>query len=178
MIRRRSGGPGLIFADDFGHGTMAGWTPSYGTWSNRDGALRGEFIIGQAWDIYNASGSNFVYEGTVTLIDASAAGLTIRSTANGLRSYDITLDAVGKTFKISKQEQQPPARVLASYPLNVERRRPYRLKVVANFGTLEGYLDGVRVLVANDGAYLSGRFGVTVYIGSATFDDLRASSAP
>jgi uncharacterized repeat protein (TIGR01451 family) len=178
MIRRQSGGPGLIFADNFDHDTMAGWTPSYGTWSNRNDSLRGEFVIGQAWNLYNASGSNFVYEGAVTLIDASAAGLTIRSTANGLQSYDIMLDAVGKAFKISKHAGQPQAQVLANYPLNVERGRPYHIKVVANFGTIEGYLEGARVLVANDGTYLSGRFGVTVYLGSATFDDLRASSAP
>jgi uncharacterized repeat protein (TIGR01451 family) len=176
-IRRQSGGPGLIFADDFEHGTMAGWTPSYGTWSNRDGKLRGEFIIGQAWNMYNASGSNSVYEGTVTLLDGLAAGLTIRSSENGQRSYNLMLDAVGKTFKLIKQEQQPQGQVLASYPLDVVLGRPYRIRVVSNFGTIEGYLDGVRVLLANDGSYFSGRFGVTVYVGSATFDDLRASIA-
>jgi hypothetical protein len=87
----------------------------------------------------------------------------------------VILDAKDGVFKISKR---PPYTVLASHAMTVERNRAYRVRVLAAGNTIEAYLDGVKLLTVSDSAYSSGNFGVMVFVGAATYDDLHAWLLP
>ncbi len=165
----------LIFADDFEGGTLVGWTPNRGTWTNPGSYMRGQYAAGNAWNMRGEQGNNFVYEGTVKLLSGNAVGLTFRSSADGTSSYDVILDAVDGVFKISKR---PPYQVLASYSMNVQRNRAYRVKVVVRGNKIEAYLDGVKRLTAVDNTYASGFFGVMLFRATAAYDDLEAWALP
>jgi len=128
--------------------------------------------VGNAWNIRDVTGADFIYEGNVTLKSGNAVGLTFRSSADGASSYDAILDIVDGAFKLSKR---PPYNVLASSPMSVQRDRVYHIKVIAQGDKIEAYLDGVKRLEVTDSTYASGRFGVILFRAAATYDDLRAA---
>jgi len=162
--------PPLIFADDFNNGTLTGWTPSSGTWTNPGSYMRGEYASGTVWNMKSASGTNVVYEGKVNLLSGYAVGLTFRSSADGTSSYAVILDTV-QGFKISRYS---PHQILVSYPMTVQYNHWYTIKIVASGSTLEAYLDGVKRLTATDTTYTGGQLGVMLHRATATYDDLHA----
>jgi hypothetical protein len=165
-----------IFSDDFDGGGLPGaWTPNLGVWSNPGDHMRGEYALGNAWNVRSSSGSDILYEGTVNLVSGNAAGLTFRSSPDGTSSYDVILDAVDGVFKLSKR---PPYEILDSYAMEVTRNQPYRIKVVARAHALEAYLDGVKRLEASDTSYPTGHLGVILFQATATYDDLVAWELP
>jgi hypothetical protein len=164
-----------IFDDDFDDGNLAGWTRNLGTWTNPGDHMRGQYDLGNAWNIHSSTGSNVIYEGTVNLLSGNAAGLVFRSSADGMSSYDAILDAYDNVFKISKRQ---PYQVLDSHAMVVQRNHPYQIKVVANGSTIQAYLDGVPLLTATDTDYSSGHLGVMLFRATATYDDLRAWATP
>jgi len=167
--------PLIIFSDDFEDGTLTGWTSNNGTWTNPGTYMRGEYTLGNGWNIHSSTGGNIVYQGTVNLLSGNAVGLVFRSSADGTSSYDVILDAVDGAFKIS---ERPPYQVLDSYSMTVERNHPYTIKVVADGSTIEAYLDGVKRLTVTDGTYSSGQLGVILFQSTATYDDLQAWETP
>jgi hypothetical protein len=165
-----------IFSDDFDAGGLPGaWTPNMGVWNNPGDRMRGEYALGNAWNIRSSTGSDILYEGTVNLVSGNAAGLTFRSSADGTSSYDVILDAVDGVFKLSKR---PPYEILDSYTMEVTRNQPYRIKVVARGHALEAYLDGVKRLSVTDTVYPTGHMGVILFLATATYDDLEAWYLP
>jgi len=167
--------PAIIFSDNFDSGTLSGWTSNGGGWYIESNYLRGVLTTSNAWNIKNASGSNFTYEGDVNIISGNAVGLTFRSSPNGTSSYDAILDVVDGVFKISKR---PGYIVLASYPWPVSRNHWYHVKVVVNGNTIEGYLNGVKRLTATDNNFASGQFGVMLFCATAAYDNLEARGLP
>ena len=164
-----------IFSADFNDGRLTGWTPNMGTWTNPGTHMRGEYALGNAWNMRSETGSDIVYEGTLNLLSGNAVGLVFRSSADGTSSYDVILDAVDGVFKISKR---PPYQVLASYSMAVQRNHPYRVKVMAKGNKIEAYLDGVKRLTVTDSTYSSGQLGVMLFQATATYDDLAAWELP
>jgi acetyl esterase/lipase len=165
----------LIFSDNFNHGTLTNWTPNLGTWTNPGDHMRGEYTLGNAWNIHLSSGTNFIYTGSVNLLSGNAVGLVFRASGDGTSSYDVILDAVDGVFKISKRQ---PYQVLDSYAMDVQRNHPYTIKVVANGSTIEAYLDDVKRLTVTDNTYSTGNFGVILFRSTATYDDLHAQKLP
>lgn len=165
----------LIFSDNFDHGTLAGWTPNRGTWTNPGTYMRGQYGLANAWNMHSSTGSNLVYSGMVNILSGPGGGLVFRASADGTSSYDLILDTVDDVLKLSKR---PPYQVLATYPLAVQYNHPYALKVVANGSTLDGYLDGAKVLSVTDSTYTDGHLGVILFLTTATYDDLEAWRFP
>jgi len=175
VLRNSSSTQGPILSDDFSDGTLTGWTSNNGTWTNPGAYMRGEYTVGNAWNIHSSTGSDVVYTGTLNLLSGNAVGLTFRSSSEGASSYDVILDAVDDVFKISKR---PPYQVLDTYPLTVQYDHPYTVEVVANGSTIEAYLGGLKRLTATDSTYSSGRLGVMLFQAVATYDDLEARPMP
>ena len=168
--------PGSIFSSSFEDGQLIGWTPNNGIWFNPTGENAvGYYALGNAWNIQEATGVNFAYEGSVILVDGNAVGLTFRSSTDGLSSYDVILDAVDGVFKISRR---PPYQVLDSYAMTVERGRPYRIRIEADGNMIHAFLDGAPLLSVTDSTYGNGHFGVIVFRALAVFDDLVAWQVP
>jgi len=167
----------LLFQDNFNSGTLTGWTANKGSWLNPGTYMRGTNTLSGAWNIKNVSGSDFVYEGTVTLRSGNAVGLTFRSNSDGTQSYDLIMDYVDQEIKLSKRSPYQKL-VGAKRQGIVEYNRAYQLKVVAQGNLLEGYVDGRKLVYSTtDTTFSSGQFGVYVFRGSAEFDDLRACGA-
>ena len=174
-VLKGNGAPGILFSDHFQQETLAGWTPDKGIWVNPGENMVGYFRVGSAWNIHEAMGADFAYEGTVSLVDGNAAGLTFRASPDGTSSYDAILDAVDGVFKISRRS---PYEVLASHGMTVERNRPYRIRVEADGSTIHAFLDGNHLLTVHDTTYTSGHFGVVLFRATATYGNLVAWEMP
>ena len=167
----------LIFVDDFNSGALTGWTANRGAWTNPGTYMQGVYTLGGAWNIKTVSGSDFIYEGVVTLRSGNAAGLTFRSNGDGTQSYDLLMDYVDQEVKLSKRSPYEKM-VGARRQGMVEYDRAYRLKVMVQGNQLQGYLDDRLLVTATDNTFSSGWFGVTVFRATAEFDDLSARTSP
>jgi hypothetical protein len=167
--------PTIIFSDNFNDGLLHGWTRNNGNWYNENNYMRGQMSApGTAWNIKNASGTNFIYEGDVNLVSGGPAGLVFRSSADGEASYEAVLLPSG-WFGIGKR---PGYDVLAKCPWGVSNNHWYHIKVVVTGTKIEGYLDGVKRLTAYDTNYSSGQFGVLTGVGTGAYDNLEARALP
>jgi hypothetical protein len=137
--------------------------------------MRGEYTLGNAWNMHSSSGGDIMYEGTLNLLSGNAVGLTFRSNADGTSFYDVILDVVDGLFKISKR---PPYEVLASHTMTVQRNQPYKVQVAARGRTIEAYLDGVKRLEVRSNVCSTGRLGVLLFQATAMCDDLKAWQLP
>jgi len=170
----------VLFSDDFNDGLLHGWAANNGNWYNAGNYMRGEYTSsGTAWNIKDANGSNFTYEGDVNVICCNSAGLVFRSSPDGTASYEAVLDVFADEFRIVKR---PGGATLASYPCAVSLNHWYHVKVVANGSTMEGYLDEVKRLTATDTNFTSGQFGVvmsgSIGMPKGAYDNLEAWTLP
>ena len=174
-----AGTPGstLLFADDFQDGDLAGWTATGGEWNIRDKDMYGALLDGTVWNMRAEAGSNIIFEGKLCPWSGHAGpGLTIRASADGSSSYDVTLDAVAHAFQLCRRS---PYQLLDSYAMpELWYGDWHEVKIVAVGSLIQGYLDGVKRLEATDSTYASGQLGVTVDHAGGRFDDLRAWSLP
>lgn len=162
----------LLFRDDFDDGTLSGWTTNGGEWTNPGDYMHVQSgAVTDAWNVKDVSASNFSYEGTVTLRTGTAAGLSFRTT-DGTQGYDLILDINAGRLKLVKR----PYAVLGEYVFDIQRNRPYTLRVEARWGYFDVYLDGVKRLTVGHGTYANGQFGAFAYNSTADFDDLEACS--
>jgi hypothetical protein len=165
----------VIFADDFNDGDLSGWTSTGGTWTNPGAYLRG---VSNAYTCYDArpeSAADFAYEGTVTLVSGTAAGLIFRASSGGALCYGAVLDAPSGRFKLCINWE---GWFGAAQLLTVEYNHPYRIRVEARGDVLDAWLDGGYHLHDSMDRYSSGQFGVLVTNGEAKFDDLIATTLP
>ncbi len=159
-----------LFSADFAAAGLPGWTSTGGTWTNPGGYMLGASgPVADAWNITARPALNFRYEGRVNVRQGTGAGLSFRAT-DGTHGYDLFLDVNGGLLVLAKR----PYKVLASYALDVQRDRTYRLRIEARGPVIEGYLDGVKRVTATDATYAAGNFGVWAYNSVATYDDLAA----
>ena len=159
----------IIFSDDFNDGNLTGWTPNGGTWTN-PGTYARVVCAGDAWDIYNATGTNFTYTGDLKLVSGNAVGLSFRTNTNGTNGYDVIIDRVDGRMKLCKR----PYVVLGSYYFTVNLNQTYAVKVVASGANFKVSLDNVERINLNDSTYASGRFGMFGYNSTAQVDNVVA----
>ncbi len=161
----------LLFREDFSAAGLAGWTPTGGAWTNPGGAMQGASgPVADAWNIKALPAFNFTYEGTVTVRQGNIAGLSFRSTG-GTQGYDLFVDVNGSRLVLARR---PPYMALGTYAADIQRDRPYRLRVEARWGAIDAYLDGVKRISVIDRTYGMGNFGVYAWNSIAAYDDLIA----
>jgi RHS repeat-associated protein len=165
--------PPLIFSDNFDEGDLSGWKRNEGVWSNPGTVAQVDAAGTNAWNIYNASGTDFTYEGDMRLLSGVAAGLSFRTNADGTQGYDVILDrnqGNGGRLKLVKR----PYEELGIYDFPINHGQTYHLKIVAQGVDFRVYLDGVERIALSDDTYSSGQFGMFAYVSTAEFDNLVA----
>ena len=158
---------GVIFAADFNDGTLNGWTPNGGVWTNPGSYAR--VVCGaDAWNIAAAAGSDFTYHGDCKIESGNAVGLSFRTNANGTQGYDVVIDRVDGRMKLCKR----PYMVLGSYSFKVNTNQVYHIAITAQGAHLSVSLDGAERISLNDVTYSAGRFGMFGYAATAQIDNL------
>jgi fructan beta-fructosidase len=147
------------------------WTAVGGTWTDTAAGKQGTSTQ-DAFYLGPSSAADLTYEADVRLDSGTAAALTFRANDDATRHYTVNVDA-GGMVKLWR-----PGRDIATYTTPISRGRTYHLKVVATGSRFQVYLDrsAQPVIDATDTAHASGRLGVNVFNGQASFDNVRLNA--
>ncbi|MCX5401552.1 glycoside hydrolase family 32 protein [Streptomyces sp. NBC_00102] len=147
------------------------WHAAGGTWSDVTTGKRAT-TVGDGFYMSAGTGGDAVYQGDITLDTAHAGGLTFRANASGA-GYTATLDTSG-VVKLWR-----PGKDIAVHSAPITPGRTYHLKVRTDGSRIQVWLDNGSepVIDTTDTTYTSGLFGVNVYDGTATVQNLNTGTA-
>lgn len=116
--------------------------------------------------------TNYSVEADVTPHLIKRAGISIRT--QGLkRYYGLVLTADNK---IQLVKELDGTKVLAESDLAVTLGQTYQLRLVANEGSLTGYVDGEKVVDASDASFASGGIGLIINEGRTATKQVQVST--
>jgi fructan beta-fructosidase len=146
------------------------WHAVGGAWTDVSGGKHA-VTSGDGFYMSASSGGDAVYQGDITLETAQAGGLTFRAGASGA-GYTATLDRSG-VVKLWR-----PGKDIAVQAVPISANRTYHLKVQTDGSRIRVWLDNGAdpVIDATDSTYASGLFGVNVYNGAATVQNLNTGT--
>ncbi|MEU6854358.1 glycoside hydrolase family 32 protein [Actinacidiphila alni] len=149
--------------------TAGSWTPHGGTWTVTPAGLRGS-SSGDGFYLSDRSGTDFTYQGDLSVTNGTATGLTFRAGTDGA-GYTATLDTSG-VLKLWR-----PGRDIATHAIPVVEGRTYHVTVRTDGPRIRVYLDnGADPLIdATDSTYASGTFGVNAYNADVVAQNLTIS---
>jgi fructan beta-fructosidase len=147
------------------------WHAAGGQWSDVSAGKQGT-AGGDGFYVSDSTASDAVYQGDLTLGTAQAAGLTFRAGADGT-GYTANIDSTG-LVKLWR-----PGKDIAVYNTPISKGRTYHLKVETDGPRIRVWLDNGAdpVSDATDSTYGSCRFGVNVFDGTATVQNLDTGTA-
>jgi fructan beta-fructosidase len=146
------------------------WHAAGGSWTDVSGGKRAS-TSGDGFYMSASSGGDAVYQGDITLDTARAGGLTFRANASGA-GYTATLDTSG-VVKLWR-----PGKDIAVQAAPISAGRTYHVKVQTDGPRIRVWLDNGAdpVIDATDSTYADGLFGVNVYNGAATVQNLNTGA--
>jgi fructan beta-fructosidase len=142
------------------------WTARGGAWTTAPDGARAS-AAGDGFYLSDRTGSDFTYEGDVSVTNGVAAGLTFRATPDGA-GYTANVDTSG-VVKLWR-----PGRDIATYGTPIVEGRTHHLRVQTAGSRIRVWLDrgASPVIDATDTTYAVGRFGLNAYAGNATAQNL------
>ncbi|CAH1212628.1 hypothetical protein PAECIP111892_03788 [Paenibacillus auburnensis] len=161
---------------------LSGWTQdrSVASWLLSEDGIRGNYTGGDANYIAGEQAGDFTYEAEMKLGTAGGAGsLLFRASPDGRSGYYLNLDPNMKSvrlfYKINGRFEE--RQVLAKVPAFILPDRTYRLKIQAEGPHIAVYLGGERIMDVQDGTFAAGHFGLHVFGGAASFQNVNISGA-
>ncbi|MFD8912201.1 glycoside hydrolase family 32 protein [Streptomyces sp. NPDC059575] len=142
------------------------WTPRGGTWTVGPDGLHGR-SAGDGFYLSDRTGTDFTYQGDLSVTNGTATGLTFRADASGA-GYTANIDT-GGVVKLWR-----PGRDIATYRTTVVEGRAYHLRVQTNGDRIRVWLGNAPdpVIDATDGTYANGLFGVNGFAGNTVAQNL------
>jgi len=165
------------FADNFGTGSSNQWVNFGGGWQQKDNKYFSESynVDGAKSIATNTRFNNFTYNTTITLLnDDNEGGVLFRVSApamgvDALRGYYAAIASDGRLIlgKMNNAWQS-----LATFKTDIQKNKPYHLRIVANGSNLSVYLDDMNTpkITVTDSTYTSGAIGLRQYSGAHTQD--------
>ncbi|MYS91191.1 MULTISPECIES: GH32 C-terminal domain-containing protein [Streptomyces] len=161
---------------------LTGWTTGGGTWTATPLGWRAEAPEGgTARAIAATQAYDTAFQTDLMLHDASAvATLLVRANASGTRGYGVQVDPGQGRLRLFHIDGNV---TLGTYNTTIKAGSVYRLRIEAegrelrvhwqtNFLSPDGYAPAI---TARDSAHTSGRLGVLVSDGAASFDNIAAA---
>ncbi|MRN52165.1 GH32 C-terminal domain-containing protein [Paenibacillus monticola] len=160
---------------------LSGWTKdlTMASWLIGEDGICGKYA-GDANYIAGEQAGDFTYEAEMKLGKSGGAGsLLFRASADGRSGYYLNLDpnmnSVRLFYKIDGRFEE--RQVLAKVPAFIQPDRTYSLKVQADGPHIVVYLGGQQIMDVRDGTFTAGHFGLHVFGGSASYQNVNVSGA-
>lgn len=149
--------------------TSGAWTPHDGTWTITPTGLHGT-SSGDGFYLSDRTGTDFTYQGDLSVTNGTATGLTFRAGTDGT-GYTAGLDT-GGVVKLWR-----PGHDIATYPTPITEGRTYHLRVRTDGPRIRVYLGNSNdpVIDATDTTYAAGLFGVNAYNGNVIAQNMTVS---
>jgi len=158
---------------NFIDGTLTGWTPVTGSWSNVNGSIQGSSSGSIMLSKDNLTGENFSYEADIKMTtNSSSSALTFGGNEDCTNNYYIALDSENSEIKLYKNT---PDQILGSSSYPLASSTWYHLKIVTNSQNIKVYFNNETspIIDYNSNSSFAGKFGLDVYKGTAQFDNVK-----
>lgn len=160
---------------------LSGWTKdlSAASWLVSEHGIRGKYFSDANY-IAKEKAGNFTYEADIMLGETGGAGsILFRASEDGRSGYYLNLDpnmkAIRLFYKINGgfEERQ----VLAKVPTFIQPGHTYKVKIEANGPHIVVHVDSQKVVDIMDGTFAEGHFGLHVFGGSASYQNVNMSNS-
>ncbi|RFB11003.1 DUF1080 domain-containing protein [Bacillus sp. HNG] len=125
------------------------------------------------------TGGDFTYEAEMMLGESGGAGsILFRASEDGRSGYYFNLDPNMKAFRLfykidgSFEERM----VIAKVPAFIQPGKTYKVKIEAKGPRIQIYVDGQKIVDVQDGSFAEGHFGVNVFGGKASYQNVNVSN--
>jgi levanase len=121
---------------------------------------------------------DFTYEAEMMLGKSGGAGsMLFRASEDGRSGYYLNLDPNMKSirlfYKIDGRFEE--RQILAKVPTFIQPGQTYKVKIEAKGPHIVVYVDGQKVIDLQDGTFAEGRFGLHVFGGYASYQNVNVS---
>ncbi|OAB47200.1 GH32 C-terminal domain-containing protein [Paenibacillus antarcticus] len=161
------------------HTNLSGWTKDLSTasWVVSENGIRGNHWSDANY-IAEEQAGNFTYEADMMLGKSGGAGsIVFRANEDGRSGYYLNMDPNMKSirlfYKIDGHFED--RQILAKVPSFIQPGQTYKVKIEANGPHIVVYVDGHKVIELQDGTFAEGHFGLNVFGGYATYQNVNVS---
>lgn len=165
------------FNDNFEAGSANRWVNFGGGWQQKDGKYFSESynIDGAKSVATNTRFSNFTYNATVTLLNDDTDGgvlFRVSSPAMGVNALQGYYAAIASDGRLILGKMNNAWESLATIKTDIQKNKPYKLRVVAIGPNITVYLDDMNTpkITVTDHTYTSGAIGLRQYSSTHTQD--------
>jgi levanbiose-producing levanase len=160
------------------HTNLSGWKSDKSTaeWLVLKQGIQGNYN-GDTQYIAQETAGDFQYDADLTLGTQGGAGsILFRASEDGRSGYYLNIDPNLKSIRLfykvnGKFENR---QVLAHIPKFIRKDHTYHIKIQADGPRIQIDVDGERIIDLQDGTFAEGHFGVHVFGGSASFQNVNA----
>ncbi|WP_413408627.1 GH32 C-terminal domain-containing protein [Paenibacillus amylolyticus] len=159
---------------------LSGWTKdlSAASWLVSEHGIRGKYFSDANY-IAKEKAGNFTYEADMMLGETGGAGSVLfRASEDGRSGYYLNLDpnmkAIRLFYKINGAFEE--RQVLAKVPTFIRPGQTYKVKIEANGPHIVVHVDSQKVIDIMDGTFAEGHFGLNVFGGSASYQNVNVSN--
>ncbi|MBD7967387.1 GH32 C-terminal domain-containing protein [Paenibacillus sp. Sa2BVA9] len=158
---------------------LSGWKKdlSAASWVVSENGIRGNYASDANY-IAEQKAGNFTYEADMMLGKTGGAGsILFRASEDGRSGYYLNMDPNMKSirlfYKIDGRFED--RQVLAEVPSFIQPGQTYKVKIEANGPHIVVHVDGQKVIDLMDGAFAEGHFGLNVFGGYASYQNVNVS---
>ncbi|MFI2856245.1 GH32 C-terminal domain-containing protein [Paenibacillus sp. JSM ZJ436] len=161
------------------HTNLSGWVKdvSAASWVVSENGIRGHYFS-DAHYIAEQKAGNFTYEADMMLGKSGGAGSVLfRTSEDGRSGYYLNLDPNMKSIRLfyKMDGRFEDRQVLAKVPAFIRAGQTYKVKIEADGPHIVVHVDGKKVIDLQDGTFAEGHFGLHVFGGHASYQNVNVS---
>ncbi|GMK45183.1 hypothetical protein PghCCS26_23110 [Paenibacillus glycanilyticus] len=159
---------------------LTGWKPdlSLPSWVVTEDGIRGSYSSDANYIAQETAG-NFGYAADMRLGENGGAGsILFRASSDGRSGYYFNLDPNMKAYRLFYKVDGAfeDRMVIARVPAFLERGVTYHVNIEANGPHIIISVNGQRIMDVQDGTFAEGHFGVNVFGGQASYQNVMAAN--
>ncbi|MGZ4159173.1 MAG: GH32 C-terminal domain-containing protein [Neobacillus sp.] len=159
---------------------LTGWKSDLSTshWINTDNGIRGTYTSDANYMAKETAG-DFTYEADMTLGQSGGAGsILFRASEDGRTGYYFNLDPNMKAFRLFYKIDGgfEDRMVIGKVPAFILPGKTYKVKIEAKGPHIQIFVDGQKIMDLQDGTFAEGHFGLNVFGGQATYQNVNVSN--
>ncbi|SIQ84358.1 levanbiose-producing levanase [Domibacillus enclensis] len=161
------------------HTNLTGWTSDLSAfkWTITENGIRGTHTSDANYVAKEKAG-NFTYEADMMLGETGGAGsILFRASEDGRSGYYFNMDPNMKAFRLfyKVDGRFEDRMVIGKVPAFIKPGKTYKVKIEANGPHIQISVDGEKIMDIKDGTFASGHFGLNVFGGQASYQNVKVS---
>jgi levanase len=167
-----------VFEGEF-YTNLSGWKSdiSSSKWTVTENGIRGTYTSDANYVAAEKAG-DFTYEADMMLGETGGAGsILFRASEDGRSGYYFNLDPNMKAFRLFYKidGRFEDRMVLGRVPAFIQPGKTYKVKIEAKGPQIVITVDGQKIMDIKDGTFAEGHFGVNVFGGQASYQNVKVS---